>query len=356
MADTNKKRKVNPLMAFAEEYNISRVDVIIYSACILVLAIAIGVFALFSKDMVKKQMAYKEITNDLIESGELKQKQLEIKKDYENINSMTLDLRNRFLSDKQINDFKEAVKKLAKEYKCERIDATERAEARDQDTFYTVRINGMDTKKKLTLKKKSIEFTFQMTLGNFVGFLKSLESCNKIIEVPPFRISRGDDDNTVKLTSFVVYAYVVPNQLDFDLKTVLNNVTFEEHITPVNIKEKAQVVQIREKKIAVKEVVRTNAGQWDISPIFRPIKPPPPKPIVPPKDLRYFMASGGGKYAFVLGGDTSKVYIAGAGDIVETKAKEKIPGYENLVLKSFDKSSFIFEMEEVSGELSKFAK
>ena len=350
------KQKSNPIIAFMEEFNISRTDIIIYSACLLMLVAGAAAFMFFSRQMVNKQKDYEEITNDLIESGELKQKQAVIKKEFESIRSLTLDLRNKFLSEKQINDFKEAVKKLAKDYKCDRIDATERAEARDQDIFYNVRINGIDTKKKLSFKKKSIEFTFQMTLGNFVGFLKALESSNKMIEIPPFRITRGDDENSVKLTSFVVYAYVVPAQLDIDLRSILEDVTFEDQITPVFLKEKAQVIQVKEKKLTVKEVVKGSTGSWDIRPIFRPIKPPPPKPIVPPKELRYMMAVGAGKVAFTLGGDMTKIYIAAPGDILETKAKEKIPGYETLILKSADKSTFTFEMEEVSGELSKYAK
>lgn len=355
MAAENKNRRNNPIIAFMEEFNISKTDIIIYSACILALFVSVAVFMFFSKDYEKKMKANESITEELKESASLKDKQEEIKKDFENISEMTLGLRNRFLSEKQINDFKEVVKKLAKEYKCDKIDVNEKAEAREQDTFYSIRRDGVDTKAKLTFRKKAIDFSFQMTLGNFIGFLRALESCNKMIEIPPFRISRGDDDNNVKLTSFTIYVFVVPATLDNDLRQVLEEVTFEEYITPVNLAERAQVVQVKEKKIMVKEVVKASSGEWDIKPIFKPIKPPPPKPIVPPKELKYMMAIGAGKFAFTMHGDNNRPYYVTVGGVLETKNNEKIPGYESLILKSADKAgrSFVFEMEDVTGELKR---
>ena len=355
MAAANKNRQNNPLIAFMEEFNISSTDVIIYSACILALILSISIFMFFSKDMVNKQKEYEEITDTLTESESLKIKQAEITRDYENISDMTLDLRNRFMSEKQLNDFKEAIKKLAKEFKSDRIDATEKAESKDMSATIVVRERGREVVRNIIFKKRLVEFTFQMTLGNFVGMLKSLENCNKMIEIPPFRITRGDDDNNIKVTSFVINVYVVPDQLDKDLRTILDEVTFEDYITPINLGEKAQVVPIIEKKQFVREVVKTTAGQLTINPIFKPIKPPPPKPIVPPKELKYMMAIGGGKYVFVFNGDNSKMFIGSAGSTLETKSKEKIPGYDALILKSIDAKgrSFVFEMDEVVGELKR---
>ena len=357
MAAQTPKIPKKTLFEVLEEYNISKVDLMIYASCLLVFFVSIVVFTFFSRDLVKKQKIYKAASEEYDSSLMLKSEEAQITQSYSVLDTAAYDLRNKFLSEKQVNDFKEAVKKLALKYGCDKIDATERSEPADDAKSFTVKTkDGEQRTIVIKFKRRAMDFNFQMTLGNFFGFLKSLENSNKMIDVQPFRLAQGDAKNTVRLNNFVVMVYVVPANLDKELADLIGNVNFEEHISAVELGAKAQVVPVNEKKIMVKETVKTKNGEWDIRPVFRTIEPPPPPKPVPPAELRYMMGSGD-IIVFSFNNDQNTPFYAKVGEVLKTRGENKtIPGYETLKLKSISKMGFVLEMEDVTGELSKLKR
>jgi len=356
MAAQNIKTPKKTLLEMLEAYNISKLDLIIYSSCLFVFIVSLGIFIFFSGDLLLKQNDYKELSEDFDGSQMLKTQEAEITAGFAAMDKAVFGLRNKFLSEKQVNDFKEAVKKLAKKYGCDKIDATERSEPVDSIESFLVKTKDGEKKTlKIKFKKRSMEFTFQMTLGNFFGFLKSLENSNKMIEILPFRVAQGDEPNTVRLNNFVVMVYVVPIELDKELADLVGDVTFEDHITDVLLGDKAQVVPVTEKKILVRENVKTRDGAWDIRPIFRVIEAPKPPAVVPPVELKYFMTAGN-TFLFTYNNDNNNPFYATPGGILKTRDGKTIPNYDTLKLVEVTKMGFILEMEDVKGELSKLRR
>jgi hypothetical protein len=360
MAAQNSKIQKKTLMEVLEGYNINKIDLVIYASCLSVFVVSVVLFVFFTGDLIRKQNDYRELSEEYDSSQTLKAQEAQITEAYSVLDLSAYDLRNRFLSEKQVNDFKEAVKKLALKYGCAKIDATERAEPSDSTEKYNIKVKTKDgdTETKsivIKFKKRSMDFTFQMTLGNFFGFLKSLENSNKMIEVQPFRMAQGDTKNTIRLNNFVVMVYVVPVGLDKELADLIGDVNFEDQITGVLLGEKAQVVPITEKKILVKETVKTKDGEWDIRPIFRTIEPPKPKEPVPPTELRYFI-SASPIFGFTYNNDMNNAYFAKIGDVLKTKDNKTIPNYDTLRLIKVTHMGFIMEMDDVTSELSKLKR
>ncbi|MFH1074440.1 MAG: hypothetical protein V1752_05050 [Candidatus Firestonebacteria bacterium] len=355
MAAQNKTPK-KTILDILEEYNISKADLIIYASCLFVFIISVAMFVFFSLNLAKKQNDYKGFSEEYDSSQTLKTKEAQITEAYSVLDTSACELRNRFLSEKQVNDFKEVVKKLAKKYGCDKMDATERAEPVDLvKSFVIKKKDGTKDTIKVKFKRRSMEFNFQMTLGNFFGFLKSFENSNKMIEVQPFRLAQGDSKNTVKLNNFNVMVYIVPADLDKELADLIGDVKFEEYVTDVMLGEKAQVVPITEKKIMVKETVKTKDGEWDIRPIFKVIEPPKPKAPVPPAELRYFI-SASPVFGFTYNNEQNNPYYAKVGGILKNRSNKTIPNYDNLKLIEVTKTGFVLEMDEVTGELSKLKR
>ncbi|MEI6845676.1 MAG: hypothetical protein WCK36_01350 [Candidatus Firestonebacteria bacterium] len=356
MAVQTSKAPKKTLLEMLEVYNISKIDLIIYSSCLFVFVVSLSMFVFFSGDLKSRQNNYRELSEDFDSSQMLKSQEDKINKEFSTLDKEVFGLRNRFLSEKQVNDLKEAVKKLAKKYGCDRIDATERSEPVDSiENFIITTKDGQKKTLKIKFRKRSMEFTFQMTLGNFFGFLKSLETSNKMIEILPFRVAQGDDKNIVRLNNFVLMVYVVPADLDKELAGLIGDVTFEDHISDVILGEKAQIVPVTEKKILVKENVKTKEGDWDIRPIFRTVEPPKPKEVVPPVELKYFMTAGN-TYLFTFNNDQNSPYYGTPGGILKTRDGKTIPKYDTLKILEVTKMGFVFEMDEVTGELSKLRR
>jgi len=356
MAAQNSKTQKKTILALLEGYNISKVDLIIYASCLLVFVVSVAMFVFFSGDLVKKQKDYTEYSEDYDSSLMIKTQEAQLTEAFSVLDTAAFELRNKFLSEKQVGDFKEAVKNLAKKYGCDRMDATERSEPSDTTELFKVKSkDGVEKVIRIKFKRRSLEFNFQMTLGNFFGFLKSFETSNKMLEIQPFRLAQGDNKNSVRLNNFNVMVYVVPSELDKELVDLIGDVTFEDHISDVLLREKAQVVPITEKRIMVKETVKTKDGEWNIKPIFRPMDPPKPKQIIPPGELRYFIASNP-IYGFTYNNDTNNVYYAMVGGILKTRDNKTIPNYDSLKLLQITKMGFILEMDDVTGELSKLKR
>ncbi|OGF51381.1 MAG: hypothetical protein A2044_00100 [Candidatus Firestonebacteria bacterium GWA2_43_8] len=358
MAAQNSKKpsQIQALMTMLEGYNISKVDLIIYASCLLVFFVSIFMFAFFSRDLVSKQREYKELSEEYDSALMLKTQEVKINEAYAVLDVSAFELRNKFLSEKQVNDFKESVKILAKKYNCDRIDATERAEPVEQVESYNVKGKDGETKVlKIKFKKRSMEFSFQMTLGNFFGFLKSLETSNKMLEVQPFRLAQGDSRNSVRLNNFVILVYVVPADLDKEIVDLIGDVNFEQNVSEVQLGEKAQVVPITEKKVLVKETVKTKDGEWDLRPVFKTFEPPPPPKVVPPVELKYFI-SASPVFGFVYNNDTNTPYYAKVGDVLKTREGKTIPNYDALKLIEVKQMGFVLEIDGITGELSKLRR
>lgn len=356
MAIINNKNAKKSLLSVFQEYNISKVDIIIYASILFVLVATAGVFIFLSKSYINKQNIYEEVSQDAIDFEGLKKKEAQITKDFANLDASINNLRNKFFSEKQVNEFKEEVKKLAKTYKCDRIDVTEGAESREQVESLKIKTRDGEVKTvNIKFKKRSVDFFFQMSLGNFTGFLKSLETCNKMLEIQPFRIAQGDEKNVVKLTKFNVMLYMLPAELETALKGLTGAVTFEDFANQVKLGEKVEVHPINVKNVLAYEIVKAKGvEEWKLLPIFRTIEPPKPKLKVPPADLR-IVSSSGSLVAFMYNKDANNIYYGTVGGNLETRDKKRIAGYEAMKLIEINqkKGFVVLELDEVTGELSR---
>ncbi len=350
------------------DYNIDKVDLIIYGASLVLLLVAIFAFAFISGKDRDAQRQIKVKATRLKVFGELQSNEVQIKEKYAKLPGRAQDLYDRFLAQDDVNTYTFFVKRLADKFKANNfgIDPGKGMAGNEPKTFlvsdavaeYLISKNAFnpsvfednpDGGKKLTLKfaKLSVRVSMELSFGNLVAFLYAIENSSKYTEVAAISIFGTSDisqkESKVRVDMVVncfgrseEFKRQVYSVLPVDKKLIesQNNVLVALPIVSLGSNPQAQFFG-RNEAVDFGDYSRT------VHPVFYAHTPGDIKcPQVIPNNIRY-SAIVGDIIAFT---DGTTTYFGQTGGFITNKGKP-ILGFEKLLLKEINSAEHTITLQ-----------
>lgn len=346
-AKSNKKG----IIALLEEYNVSKVDIIIYSVSIVLFILSVAVFFYFKNDLQNK-IAERNIKNRRYDTAMgLKRDSEQIRSDYAKLKEKVSNLRSMFLEQKKLSEFIDYVSIKAKEYRAsDSLAVSPTAMSQKEDKWFKMSFdiynfffqNGIYKNPPLPDKetmrvraqfiKQQIRDSMELTLGNLLAFLYCMENSSKFMEVTNV-ILVGGESNIVRV-DMNIYAYLLSDSLGKKLKVICADAGISAEDNKITLKVSYPTVKpVIKERLLEKEMITLGDDLKDIRPIFRIPGPPPAEiPIFPPG--LNIAAVAYPVVAFVLD-NTTYFGKEGEGPIMRDLRNKKgtIPNYPNLKIK-----------------------
>ena len=349
-----------------EEYNVSKVDIIIYFASGLLLILALGMFFYLKSDL-QGRMQERDRKNRKYDTAlGLKSNAEQIKIDFAGLKDRSAQLRTMFLEQKKMAEFVDFVRSLAKAYRSTDALAVSPTamSVRDEryfnmptevyDYFFesglfpNPAVPGENTtvRYKISFIKQQVRVGMELSLGNLLAFLYCLENSSKFMEVSNISLV-GGDKNIIRV-DMNIYAYLLNDGLKKRLKVISPGT----ETTPVEREEDKirllvrypTVLPIVKDRVVEKEIVTLPDGTiMDIRPIFRTPGPPPPPPVACPQGLTVQVIIKD-LVGFDYGGTTYFATLR-TSPVVKTKKGKIIDGFPNLKLVSIDEKEGIVRLD-----------
>lgn len=348
------------IVALLEEHNISKVDIIIYSVCILFLVFAFSLFFIFKNDLQNKIIERNRKSARFDTALGLKSNAEQIRTDFNSLKDQSTKLKSMFLNTNKISEFVDYVRNLAKAYRASdglSVSPTAMSTKEERsfkmpsevyDYFFQngvfknpLNTSGETVKFKITFYKKQIRVGMELTLGNLLAFLYCLEHSSKFIEVSNVNIT-GGDVNSIRV-DMNIFAYSLNEGLQNRLKVICpgNQVLPEEEIRLTGAYPTVQPVVIE--RVLEKEILTYPDGKViEIRPIFRTPGPPPPPPKAKPDDLKVEVIVND----LVGFSSNNNTYFAKPGEILKTRNKRNtVEGFPKLKVVRIDAVNNMVELD-----------
>ena len=343
-----------------KDYNIDKVDLIIYGISLVLIIGAIFAFVFVSGKDRDAQRQIKVKQQRLKVFGELQTDEAKIKESYAKLPDRAQGLYDRFLAQDDVNTYTFFVKKLADKFKANNfgIDPGKGMAGSEPRTFlvsdavaeYLISKNvfnpavfedNPDGGKKITLKfaKLSVRVSMELSFGNLVAFLYAIENSSKYTEVASISIFGAADvtqkDSKVRV-DMVINCFGRSEEFKKQVYSVI----------PAGMKliESQNKVLVQLPSVSLgsnpgaqffgrNEIVSFGDYSRTVHPVFYVHTTGDIKcPQVLPANFRY-SAIVGDIIAFT---DGSTTYFGQTGGFITDKFKKPIQGFEKIFLKEIN--------------------
>jgi hypothetical protein len=366
--ETSEMNKNNSkgFMNFLKEYNIDKVDILIYSISIITVLILILTFVFANNSLGKKIKNERIMQKKLANYRSLKGDAVNINQKYNKIKPELSVYLNNYLNTNpgDIANFIEYVKQLANKYLAKDMSANPTASVVSQiksvaysaevgDYFIdkgVFRADGLidieDNKKKANIQfsRQAISITMEMSLGNLICFLYSLENSSKFVEVSNLVLSGTGGASEYVRAELVVAVYTINDILIRQAKAMYPDIN-SDTIRGIKLLIEPPVSRARKDRAeqhrgGLSEYVkyfgpeRIESNEFKVIQVFKALQKPPERNLFP-NNLNV-SAILNTLVAFDLGGKTYFADMKSEDKVLKDRTKKPIPGFETLKLNSID--------------------